>query len=342
MKNEFSCLRTMHLLRYWFWSFPNIKGWQQIEAPCSITVTTGQAYCALRANTQTMSPRCTWDNYEVLKQEDREAWHQDLRFQEACFKYRMTQTVHIFHAEMFSVKNQPFFKPPRLHTPNLSRSLSLFFRKFCAAFYWLVLASEIHNTLLVSGSPTPRRGIPLLSLLLVEMNEFVQSAQVWIQTLILPWQAATTRTQKHYKPFIPANTEAGRWHPPGYLGAQGAASSSLLLLPLNINGAVRIFIIYWFTQRDTLCTIGETEKQANTTNRESCKTYRSQETVFPFLCFSFGWSPKQANTRSFSKPRNRALKNLPLWSVLLFSHEGAPISRDTFASHHTGSQYWSN
>ena len=146
--------------------------------------------------------------------------------------------------------------------------------KFSATFYWLALASEIHNILLVSRSPTPRRGIPLLSLLMLEMNEFVQSAQVWIQTLILPWQAAATCVQTHYKPFIPANTGAGWWHPPRYLGAQGTASSSLLLLPLNIDGAVRIFIIYWFypkgpTMHHQILSALQTEKQANTTNQEN-------------------------------------------------------------------------
>lgn len=30
------------------------------------------------------------------------------------------------------------------------------------------------------------------------------------------------------------------------------------------------------------------EKQANITNWDSCKTYRSQEKVFPVLCFSCG------------------------------------------------------
>lgn len=144
-----------------------------------------------------------------------------------------------FFTEMFSVKKSVFFQNCLSPHPKPL--------KIIVAFYfscWLVLASEIHNTLPVSGSPTPRREIPLLSLLTLEMNEFVQSAQVWIQALILPWQAAAAHVQKHYRPFIPANAEPGWWYPPGYLGAQGAASSSSPLLPLNIDVAERIFTIY--------------------------------------------------------------------------------------------------
>lgn len=241
------------------------------------------------------------------------------------------------------------FSNPPVSTPQTYQDHCrfLFFMKSSAAFYWPALASEIHNTLLVSGSPTPIRGIPLLSLLVLEMNEFVQSAQVWIQTLILPWQAtAAACMQKHYKPFIPANAEAGRWHPPGYLGAQGAAASSSLLPPLNIDGAVRIFIIYWFyakgyTMYHQILSALQTEKQANTTNRESCKTYRSQESLsLPLLQL---WVQPKASKHQFClKTKKSRSQSLPLWSVLLFSHEGAPISRNASASTHTGSQYWSN
>lgn len=103
------------------------------------------------------------------------------------------------------------------------------------------------------------------------------------------------RVPKHDEPFIPASTEAGGWqggwHPPGYLRAQGAASSSaLLLLPLNREGAVRLFIIYWFytkgytTHHQIRFAGWETSKH----HWESCKTYRTQKKVFPFLCLSSG------------------------------------------------------
>lgn len=83
-----------------------------------------------------MSLRYTRNNYKVLKQEDQEAWHQDVRLYEAYFRYRQTQTVHIFHGGMFSGRNQPFF------TPSLSLPLKpikitavLFFMKFSAVLY---------------------------------------------------------------------------------------------------------------------------------------------------------------------------------------------------------------
>ena len=178
-----------------------------------------------------------------------------------------------FTQRCFQWKISLFSKPP-LSTPQTYQDhyRFLFFMKFSATLYWLVPASETRNALLVSGSPTPSRGIPLLSLLLLEMNESVQSAPVWIQTPIRPWHAAAACVQNHCKPLIPANAEAGPWHPPECLGAQGAVSSSLLLLPLNTDGAVRMFIIYWlypkrYTMYHQTLSALQTEKQANTTNQ---------------------------------------------------------------------------
>lgn len=116
-------------------AFQKSKGGNKLELLCSIRVKTSQALCAENQQ-QTMSSTYARNKYKVLKQEDQEAWHQDVRLYEAYFKYRQTQTVHIFHAGMFSIRNQPFF------TPSLSLLLKpikitavLFFIKFSAALY---------------------------------------------------------------------------------------------------------------------------------------------------------------------------------------------------------------
>lgn len=87
--------------------------------------------------------------------------------------------------DVFSEKSA-FFHPILVSAPQTYQDhcCSIFHEVFSYAI--LVLAPEIHNPLLVSGSATLRRGIPLLSVVVFEMNEFVQSAQVWIQRLIFP------------------------------------------------------------------------------------------------------------------------------------------------------------
>lgn len=247
-------------------AFQKSKGGNKLELLCSIRVKTRQAYCVLRTNSK---PWASGTHGITTKYWSKRTKRPGIRmsdfmkpilgtgrhrlftfFMEGCFQWEIS-----------------LFPPLLVSTPQTYQDhcCSIFHEVFCCAI--LVLAPEIHNPLLVSGSATLRRGIPLLSPVVFEMNEFVQSAQVWIQRLIFPWRAATTRVPKHNEPFIPASTEAGGWHPPGYLRAEGAASSSsLLLLPLNSDGAVRVLIIYWFypkgyTTYHQLCFAGwETSK----------------------------------------------------------------------------------
>lgn len=150
----------------------------------------------------------------------------------------------LFMQGCFQWKISLFPPPPCLCPSNLSGSpLSYFSWSFLLCYTcactWNTQSSA---GIILCGSATLSRGIPLLSLVVFEMNKFVQSARVWIQRLIFPWQAATTHVPKQDETFISASTEAGRWrgewHPPGYSRTQGAAA-------FEQRGSNGVFIIYW-------------------------------------------------------------------------------------------------
>lgn len=273
-----------------------------------------------------MSSRYTWNNYKVLKQEDQEAWHQDVRLHKAYFKFRQTQTIHIVHAGMFSVKNQPF------STPSLSLPLKpirittvLFFMKFSAVLY---LCLHLKHTILCWYVGQPHwagESHYCLSLFLKWINLYSQLGfgyRGWYFHDKPPPPTCQNRMRLSSQPAQRQGDDGGNDIPQDILEPR-------VLLPLNREGAMEYLSFIGSTQKHTLHTIIsalQAEKRANTTNWESCKTYRTQKKVFPFLCLSSGWRLKQGNTSSVSKPRNVAV-SLPL-ILLLFSHEGTPIRRN--------------
>lgn len=94
---------------------------------------------------------------------------------------------HRSHGDAFTEKSAFYEKPLSPHLkPTITIVTFYFPQNLLRHFYSFLLVSEIHSTLLVSGSSTLRRGILLSLLLVVEMNEFVQPAQVSIQAQILP------------------------------------------------------------------------------------------------------------------------------------------------------------
>lgn len=188
---------------------------------------------------------------------------------------------------MFSVKNQPFF------TPSLSLPLKptkitavLFFMKFSPMLY---LCLHLKYTILcwyLGQAHWEGESHYCLSLFLKWMNLYSQ-----LRFGFKGWYF-------HDKPLPPAcqstvslSSQPAQRHPPAYLRAQGAASSSslLLLLPLNRDGAGRVFIIYWFypkgcTMNHKICSAGwETSKTP-----QSCKTYRTQRKSSPSSASALG------------------------------------------------------
>lgn len=268
---------------------------------------TGQAYCVLKANMQTMSSRYTWHNYKVLKQEDWEAWHQDLRLHEAYFKYTNTQAVHIFHAEKFLVKNQPFLNPPCLHTPSLSRPLLLpiFHEFFC---HILLTCVSIWNTQYSAGIwvTHTEKGNPII-VSPCTWNE-------WICTVSSGLDSNADITMishchlhaKALQAFHPSQRRGTAMTSPRIFGSSGhclfviAAAAfeyrwsseniyHLLVLPKGIH----------CVPSDPICSANwETSKQHEPGKLQNLQKSRN---IFPFLCFIFGWSPKQANTGSVTK-----------------------------------------
>lgn len=239
-----------------------------------------------------MSLRYTRNNYKVLKQEDQEAWHQDVRLYEAYFRYRQTQTVHIFHGGMFSVRNQPFF------TPSLSLPLKpikitavLFFMKFSAVLY---LCLHLKYTILCWYLGQPHwegESHYCLPLFLKWMNLYSQlrfGFKGWYFHDEPPPPACQSTTSLSSQPAQRQGDDIPQdiWE--------------LRVLPRHHHCCCCFWIAMeqWeclsfigFTQRDTLRTIScalQAEKQANTTNWESCKTYRTQKKSLPSSASALG------------------------------------------------------
>lgn len=242
---------------------------------------------------QTMSSRYTWNNYKVLKQENQEAWHQDVRLCKGYFKYRQTQTAHISYAGMFFMKNQPFF------TPSLSLPLKptkitgvLFFMKFSPMLYFCL---HLKYTILCWYLGQPHwegESHYRLSLFLKWMNLYSQLYRFgfkgwYFHDKLLPPTCQSTMSLSSQ----PAQRQGDDipqdiWEP--------------RVLPHHHHCCCCLWIeieqeeylsFTGFTQRDTLCTIRsalQAEKQANTTNWESCKIYRTPKKSFPSSASALG------------------------------------------------------
>lgn len=286
-----------------------------------------------------MSSRYTWNNYKVLKQEDQEAWHQDVRLHKAYFKFRQTQTIHIVHAGMFSVKNQPF------STPSLSLPLKpirittvLFFMKFSAVLY---LCLHLKHTILCWYVGQPHwagESHYCLSLFLKWINLYSQLGfgyRGWYFHDKPPPPTCQNRMRLSSQPAQRQGDDGGNDIPQDILEPR-------VLLPLNREGAMEYLSFIGSTQKHTLHTIIsalQAEKRANTTNWESCKTYRTQKKSFPSSASALGedWSK---GTPVLSQ-NQEMLPSVCLWSCYSSVMKEHQLG-GTFCSHHKDSQYWRN
>lgn len=213
-----------------------------------------------------------------------------------------------FFTEMFSVKKISLFSKLPLSTPQTSQD-------HCRFLFFMLTRVSIWNTQYSAGIwvTHTEKGNPII----VSPHTWNE----WICTVSsgLDSNADTTMTSrrrphaKALQAFHPRQRRARVMTSPRIFGSPGrclfiiAAAAfeyrwsreniyHLFALPKGIHHASSDPI--WFAS----------EKQGTTTNGESCKIYRSQENVFPFLCLSLGWSPKQANTSYIAKTRNCALR----------------------------------
>lgn len=293
-------------------AFQKSKGGNKLQLLCSTKAKISQAYCVLRTNSKPWAAGTHGITTKYWSKGTKRPGIRMSDFMKPILKYSQTQTVHIVHAGMFSVKNQPFIIPS-LSLPLKPTKITavLFFMRFSPVLY---LCLHLKYTILCWYLGQPHwegESHYCLSLFLKWMNLYSQlysfGFKGWYfhDKLLPPTCQSTVSLSSQPAQRQGDDIPQDIWEPRVLPHHHHHHCCCCLWMEMKQG---RVFIIYWFypkgyTMHHQICFAGwETSKLRKLQNLQNWKK------VFPFLCLSSGWSLKQANTSSVSKPRTGAVE----------------------------------
>lgn len=264
-----------------FWeAFQKSKGGNKL---CSIRGKTSQAYCAENKQ-QTMSPKYTWNNYEVLKQKDQEPGNRMSDFMKPILSTERHRLFTFFMQGCFQWKIRLFSSPPRLYPSNLSRSPLFYFSWSFLLCYTCACTWNTQSSAGIWVSHT-EKGNPIIVSRCV-WNEWICTVSSGLDSKadisMTSTQSLSSQPAQRQGDDIPQDIWEPRALPRHHHCSCCLWTEMEQREYLSFTG---------FTQRDTLHTIRsalQAEKQANNTNWESCKTYRTQKKSFPSSVSALG------------------------------------------------------